>query len=222
MSKNLKINEDGTILIKNVRLSYPHLFEKFVMEGDDEAKGRYSGKFMLDSETHAEEIRELRLHLVELQKEFFKGKIGGDKLFLRNGDDLGKEDYEGQWVVSASDSKRRPQVLNKDKSVITEEDDIVYAGCYVHVVIRPWKQEHPKYGKRINANLCGVQFHKDGERFGEAPTDASEHFDDEDDDRSSKSKSKSGSKSGSKTASKTSSKSRKDADDDFEDDDLDD
>lgn len=203
--KNLKINEDGTMLVKNVRLSYPHLFEKFVMDGDDEAKGRYSGKFLLDKETHADEIKAIRQHLVKLQKEYFEGKIGGDKLFFRDGDDMGKDEYEGQWVLSASDSKRRPQVLNKDKSVIAEEDDIVYAGCYVHVLIRPWKQQHPKYGKRVNANLVGVQFAKDGERFGEEPIDASSHFDDEDDGGSKKSKAK--------------SKKRKDEDEDFDDDD---
>lgn len=206
--KNLKINEDGTILIKNVRLSYPHLFEKFVMEGDDEAKGRYSAKFLLDKETHAEEIKAIRQHLVALQKEWFEGKIGGEKLFLKDGDDSGKEEQEGSWVISASDTKRRPQVLDKDKSPIVEEDDIVYGGCYVHALIRPWKQQHPKYGKRVNANLIGVQFHKDGERFGEEPVDASNYFDDEDDGSS-------------KAKSKSKAKSRQDDDDDFDDDDDD-
>lgn len=204
--KNLKINEDGTILIKNVRLSYPHLFEKFVMEGDDEGKGRYSGKFLMGNASHAEEIKALRRHLVELQKEWFEGKIGGDKLFLKNGEDSGKEEQEDSWVVSASDSKRRPQVLNKDKSVVTAEDDIVYAGCYVHVLIRPWKQQHPKYGKRVNANLVGVQFARDGDRFGEEPVDATNYFDDEDDGKS-------------KSKAKAKAKSKADADDDFDDDD---
>lgn len=192
--KHIKFNnEKGTILVKNVRLSYPHLFEKFAMEGDDEAKARYSGKFLLDKDTHAEEIKAIRRHLMELQKEWFKGKIGGDKLFFKDGEDSGKEEQEGCWVISAGDPKRRPQVLDKDKSPITEEDDIVYAGCFVHVLIRPWKQNHPKYGKRINANLIGVQFAKDGERFGEEPIDASEEFDDED-DGASKSKAKAKSK----------------------------
>lgn len=204
--KNLKINEDGTLLVKNVRLSYPHLFEKFVMEGDDEGKGRYSAKFLLDKDTHAEEIKAIRQHLVKLQKEYFEGKIGGDKLFFKDGEDSGKEEHEGSWVLSASDSKRRPQVLNKDKSVITEEDDIVYAGCYVHVLIRPWKQQHPKYGKRVNANLVGVQFARDGDRFGEEPIDAASHFDDEDD--------------GGKK-SKAKAKGRKNDDDDDDEDDFD-
>lgn len=209
--KNLKINEDGTLLVKNVRLSYPHLFEKFSMEGDDEAKARYSCKALLDKETHAEEIKAIRQHLVKLQKEWFEGKIGGDKLFFRDGDDSGKEEQEGTWVISASDTKRRPQVLNKDKSVIVEEDDIVYAGAYVHILIRPWKMNHPKFGKRIPANLVGVQFHKDGERFGEEPIDASGHFDDEDDGGSKK-----------KSKAKAKAKSRKDDDDFDEDDDFDD
>lgn len=206
--KNLKINEDGTLLVKNVRLSYPHLFEKFVMEGDDEGKGRYSAKFLLDKDTHAEEIKAIRQHLVKLQKEYFEGKIGGDKLFFKDGEDSGKEEQEGSWVLSASDSKRRPQVLNKDKSVITEEDDIVYAGCYVHVLIRPWKQQHPKYGKRVNANLVGVQFARDGDRFGEEPIDAASHFDDEDD-------------GGKKSKAKAKGRKNDDDDDDDDEDDFD-
>lgn len=180
MAKNIRFNEDGTILIKNVRGSYLHLFEKWGKDEDPKEKWRYSGKFLLDKGTHKDEIKELQNHLVKLQQEWFKGKIGTANLFLRNGADSGKDEQENAWVVSASESRRRPQVLNKDKSAIVAEDDIVYSGCYVHVLIRPWKQEN-KHGKKINANLVGVQFARDGERFGEAAIDASEAFDDESD-----------------------------------------
>lgn len=204
MSKNVVFNEEkGTILIKNVRGSYLHLFEKWGKDEDPKEKWRYSGKFLLDKETHAEDIKAIRQHLVTLQKLWFKGKIGSGNMFFRDGEDSGKEEQEGSWVISASDGKRRPQVLNADKSVITEDDDIVYSGCYVNVLIRPWKQEN-SFGKKINANLVGVQFKKDGERFGEAAIDASEEFDDED-DGSSKSKAK--------------SKAKASEDDDFDDDD---
>lgn len=176
MAKNIKFNEDGTILIKNVRGSYLHLFERWGKDTDPKEKWRYSGKFLLDNNTHAEEIKLLKQHLVKLQEEFFKGKIGGANIFFRNGADSGKEEQENAWVVSASESRRRPQVLDRDKSVITAEDDKVYSGCYVHVLIRPWKQAN-EHGKKLNANLVGVQFARDGERFGEAGIDAAQHFD---------------------------------------------
>lgn len=192
MASKIKFNTDkGTILIKQVRLSYEHVFERWGKDTDPKEKWRFSGKFLLDNDTHAEEIKALKNHLTKLQQEWFKGKIGTANMFFRNGADSGKEEQENSWVVSASDSKRRPQVLNKDKSVVTAEDDIVYSGCYVNVLIRPWKQDN-EHGKKINANLVGVQFVRDGERFGEEAIDASEEFDDEDDGSSGKKTTKKG------------------------------
>lgn len=153
---------DGTILIKDVRLSYPHLFTPW---GTNEQKKAYSGKFLLNKTTHAEAIKALGAHIVKLSMETFKSKLASDRVFMRNGDDSGKPEQEGSWVVSASDSKHRPTVINRDKTPVVEADDVVYSGCYVNVLIRPWTQNHPEYGKRINANLLAVQFVRDGERF---------------------------------------------------------
>lgn len=189
MASKIKFNDDGTILVKDVRLSYEHIFEKWGKDTDPKERWRYSGKFLLGNDTHAEEIKLLKQHLMKLQQEYFKGKIGTSNLFFRNGADSGKEEQENAWVIAASDGKRRPQVLNKDKSVITAEDDIVYSGCYVNVLIRPWKQDN-EHGKKINANLIGVQFKRDGDRFGEEAVDASQAFDDEDDGTSKSSKAK--------------------------------
>lgn len=181
MANQIKFNEDGTILVKNVRGSYLHVFEKWGKDEDPKEKWRYSGKFLLDNETHADEIGALKKHMLKLQQEWFKGKIGTGNLFFRNGADSGKEEQENSWVISASESRRRPQVLGKKKEVVTADDDVVYSGCYVNVLIRPWKQEN-SFGKKINSNLVGVQFVRDGERFGEAGVDASEHFDSEEGD----------------------------------------
>jgi hypothetical protein len=35
----------------------------------------------------------------------------------------------------------------------------------VNVLIRPWTQNHPKYGKRVNANLLAIQLVRDDARF---------------------------------------------------------
>ena len=161
MANNTVIREDGCILVRNVRLSYPHLFKPWGMnEGDDK---KYSGKFLLDKKTHAEDIKVLGQHLVKMQTEAFKGRIPNGMLFLRDGAESGKAEMESTFTIAASESKR-PDVLNRDRSRVNEEDDIVYAGCYVNVLIRPWAQNN-KFGKRINANLLAVQFVKDGERF---------------------------------------------------------
>jgi hypothetical protein len=57
-------------------------------------------------------------------------------------------------------------VINRDKSPIAEGDNVVYAGCYVNGIVSLWAQNN-QYGKRINAQLDGVQFVRDGEPFGD-------------------------------------------------------
>lgn len=175
MSSNLVFREDGSILVKMVRGSYLHVFKKWGMnEGDDK---KFSGKFLLDRGTHSADIKALGQYLVKMQTEAFKGRIPNDKLFLRDGIDTNKDDMKPYWIISASESKA-PDIINRDKSRINEEDDIVYSGCYVNVLIRPWAQNN-KFGKRINANLLAVQFVKDGERFsGIDRPDIDDVFDD--------------------------------------------
>lgn len=179
MSKNIVFREDGCILVKNGRLSYPHLFRAWGMQETDTKK--YSAKFLLDKKTHDTEVKALAQHLVKMQTEAFKGRIPNDKLCLRDGAETGKEEMKDQWVISASESKR-PDVLNRDRSRVNEEDDIVYAGAYVNFLIRLWAQNN-KFGKRINANLLAVQFVKDGERFsGIERPDMDDVFDDVDEE----------------------------------------
>ena len=62
-------------------------------------------------------------------------------------------------------------------TAVVEEDNIIYGGCYVNASISFWGQNN-KWGKRVNANLYGIQFSKDGEPFGLGPVDVSEDFDD--------------------------------------------
>jgi Protein of unknown function (DUF2815) len=109
-------------------------------------------------------------------QEHFKGRIPADKLFMRDGAGMAKPEQEESWLIAASES-RRPDVINRDKSRLNEEDDIVYAGCFVNVLIRPWAQSNI-HGKRLNANLLAVQFVRDGERFGAERPDIDEAFGD--------------------------------------------
>lgn len=177
MSK-IVFREDGCILVKDVRLSYEHVFKKWAKNPEKE-KPKYSGKFMLDVKTHGAEIKALVAHVQKLRAEWFKeGGVGAAHIFFQDGANSGKPEYEGHWVISASEDTR-PDVLNLDKSRVNEEDGIVYSGCYVNVLIRPWKQSNV-HGKRINANLLAVQFKRDGEAFSSVSRpDMNEAFDDE-------------------------------------------
>lgn len=78
--------------------------------------------------------------------------------------------FEGNMYVSTR-SEKRPNVYNRDGSQLTEADGVVYSGCYAHVMIEVWAQDN-QYGKRINAQLTGVMFSRDGDSFGGGATPA--------------------------------------------------
>ena len=57
---------------------------------------------------------------------------------------------------------------------------MIYAGCWVNILIRPWWQNSAKWGKRVNAGLTAVQFVRDDEPFGQGritSEDVDETFD---------------------------------------------
>ena len=80
-----------------------------------------------------------------------------------------KANYDGfagnKFVSCRSKEEARPNVFNRDGSQISERDGIVYSGCYSHVIISVWAQDS-EYGKRINAQVTGVKFNRDGDSFG--------------------------------------------------------
>jgi hypothetical protein len=114
-------------------------------------------------------------------KESLKGaKIGDDKKCLKDGDDFEYAGYAGNMSLKAS-SNKRPLVIDRDKSNLTEEDNRIYAGCRVNAIVELWAQNNT-YGKRINANLLAVQFYKDDEPFADGEKASINDFDAFDDD----------------------------------------
>jgi len=79
--------------------------------------------------------------------------------------------FEGNNYVSMR-SDKRPNVYHRDGSQLTEADGVVYSGCYAHVMLEVWAQDN-QYGKRINAQVTGVAFSRDGDSFGGGATPAS-------------------------------------------------
>ena len=167
------------IKLHNVRLSFPSLFRKAVFNGEET---KFEGTFLLNKEEHADKIKEIEDAIAKMIDNDLKGaKLKADKICLKDGDDIDYDGYAGTMSIKASNNKR-PMVIDRDKSPLTEDDNRLYAGCYVNGIIELWAQNN-QYGKRINANLLGVQFFKDGEPFGDgvsASADDFDAFDDED------------------------------------------
>lgn len=162
------------IKLSNVRLSFPSLFRKATFEGTET---KYEATFMLDKQQHADVIAEIQKQIAAGIKENLKGaKVPSDKIALKDGDDSGRDEYGGHFTLKAANNKR-PKVIGRDKSPLTEDDDVIYSGCYVNAVVDPWYQANA-YGKRVNFNLLGVQFLKDGEPFESGSTADDDDFDD--------------------------------------------
>lgn len=168
------------IKLKNVRISYPHIFQAKAFQGSGTPK--FSATFLLHKVEHKELIAQIATAMKELAATAFKDKRlpASDKLCLRDGDLSGRAENEGYFIFTASESKR-PAVVDKDKTPLVAEDDVIYAGCRVNAAVRLWAQDN-QYGKRINANLLGVQFAKDDERLGNGASTPSvdDMFDSED------------------------------------------
>ena len=168
------------IKLNNVRLSFPSLFRKASFQGSE---GKYEATFLLNKEEHAELIASIEKQIAEGIKINFKSaKLPADKICLKDGDEFEYDGYAGHMSFKASNGKR-PMIIDKDKTPLTEDDDKLYAGCYVNAVVELWYQNN-QYGKRVNANLLGVQFFRDGQPFADgaaASEDDFDMFDDEDD-----------------------------------------
>lgn len=170
MAKRIKLN--------NVRLSFPSLFQKSSFDGNE---GKYEATFLFPKSD--KKMYNMVMEAIEECKVENKNtKVPDDKLCIIDGDTKEYDGYEGMWAVKGSNNKRIT-LLDRDKTQLAEEDGVLYAGCYVNAILEPWSQSN-KYGKRINANLYGVQFVKDGEPFGDGNVDVTDDFDafdDEDD-----------------------------------------
>lgn len=167
------------IKLHNVRLSFPSLFRKATFEGKET---KYEATLLLDKDEHAEVIKKLQVEIKRILKDELKSKLSPERICLKDGDEIERDGYENTWSLKAANNNR-PITVDRKRNPITEDDDIFYAGCYVNAQIDFWVQNNG-FGKRINANLLGIQFYKDGEPFASGEKGSADDFDmfDEDDE----------------------------------------
>jgi hypothetical protein len=148
--------------LENVRLSFPSLFRKAQFQGTET---KFEATFLINKETQSDIVSQIEKAIAAKIKTDLKGaKLGADKLCLRDGDGVDYDGYEGHMSLKAA-SNKRPLVIGKDKSPLAEEDGVIYGGCYVNAIVELWAQDNG-FGRRVNANLLGVQFVRDGDAFG--------------------------------------------------------
>lgn len=182
------------IMLRNVRLSYEHIFTPSAFDDNQDAK--YSATFIIPKD-HAD-LPAIKRAFFEAGQESFasdftkpgawpRGYTCSLKDADRDVDGNGvllaekRDEYKGCYVLEAN-STRRPVAIDRRKAAVTEADGVIYSGCYVNASLAAAGYTYGKVKKGVKAYLNGVQFVADGERFG---ADAMSDFDaldgDEDD-----------------------------------------
>lgn len=181
----------GQIVLKNVRLSFPHLFVPTKSTEDGALK--YRAAFLMDPDTAQGKINintiESELARVKADKwkdKADKIKFKEDRLAFVDGNTCTSQDtgdiyngYEDMMVIKTANSKK-PQVVDGSRAALTEEEaeGKIYAGCYVNAVVSLYAiNDADKGGNGIFATVEAVQFSRHGEAFGAAQVDVEDVFD---------------------------------------------
>jgi len=167
------------LLLKNVRLSFPSLFKTEQYAGED--TGKFAATFLIPK-SDVKAVKAIEDACAAALKEKFGDKIPkGFKLPIQDGDEREYQGYADHVCIKAS-TKKRPTLVNRDKTPIVEEDGILYGGCYVNASLDVWVMDN-SYGKKVLASLNAIQFVKDGEPFasGSNGADDFDELEDEDD-----------------------------------------
>lgn len=173
----------GRILLKDVRLAFPNLFEPTTVAG--EGKPRYSATLIIPAD-HPQ-LAEIKAKQEAVAKEKWRDKAAAilrgldkqDKLALHDGDTKTKYDgFPGNFFISAAAQENAaPTVIDRDRAPLSVKSGRPYPGCFVNASIEFWAQDN-SYGQRINAQLRGIQFYRDGDSFSAGRPADSDEFED--------------------------------------------
>ena len=165
----------SVIMIKNARLSFPEIrTPKALNEGQ---APKFSCNLLLDKENDKAQIASFKKAIKEAALNAFSQQIpAGLAMCLGDGNSKSYDGYENAMFISCA-SRLRPQIIDRDRTPLVEEDGRPYAGCYVNAAISLWVMDN-KYGKRVACNLNALQFSKDGETFGAGGIKVEAVFDD--------------------------------------------
>lgn len=167
--------------LKNVRLAFFDGFVPVAFEGDGEKK--YASTFLVPKKSP--QIKEIDAAILEVATAAWKDKAktvlasiksNPNKYCFQDGDTKSYDGYAGHMALAAK-NKKRPTIVDKDKTALVEEDGKPYSGCYVNASVEIWAQDN-KWGKGIRASLRGIQFVRDGDAFSAGSVASEDEFED--------------------------------------------
>ncbi|MAT51062.1 MAG: hypothetical protein CMK32_07755 [Porticoccaceae bacterium] len=153
------------IILRNVRVSFPSLFEPNRMNDSD--PGKYQATAMIPkTDEFKPVIKEINDEIKRLASEKWSGKVPKNlKLALKDGDadDNEREEYKGHYVLTAR-SNQKPGVVDQRCDVISDSAAIM-AGDYINMSFVMFAYDNSG-NKGVSAGLNNVQFVKKGEPLG--------------------------------------------------------
>lgn len=165
------------------RLSYTHLFNKYVPDGGGD--GKYMTNVLIPK-SEKKTVNAINQAIEEAKKQGIVGKWGGKEpkkidMPLHDGDEKDDEVYEDCHYLNAK-SNTRPGVVDKNKVTIMDEDEI-YSGVWAYVSVTFYAYD-VNGNKGVACGLNNVMKYKDDERLGGRNSAESdfEGFGDDDDD----------------------------------------
>lgn len=206
MATQKKKRDARTVVIRNARLSFPHIYEPQEQENDDgSTRETYNCVLMIPKEDNPQ----LKRVLADMKAGAREAKVrawGDDEskwpkipasmTCFKDGDNddhftTPRDEYAGHYILSASSPKKnRPRVItdrkdSNDRWIEAEEGQkrAPYAGCWVNAIVELYGQKKDpkrKMPNRINASFSTIQFLRDGEAFGYQGADPDDYLTEDD------------------------------------------
>lgn len=169
------------IVIPEARLAFPDLFQARSVDG---GPLMFGATFIIPMDSPA--IAALQAEEERVAKEKWADKAttilsmirANNRGAIKPGALKAKFDgFDGHMFVSAN-SKTKPTTVDRQRVPLDGSEGRIYAGCYVLAHVTLWAQDN-KFGQRINAEVTGVQFLRDGDAFsgGAQPSSVDEFGD---------------------------------------------
>lgn len=155
-----------------VRLSYFYGYEGY-KDKDDPKKISYPSHFLFRANHPVVALIKAaqRAAAVAMWKDkaddMLKALAAQDRLCLHDGNvsKPDNDDYTDMLFVSGN-AKKRFTIVGPDRTPLNSSDPLApYSGCHGNGIIQVWAQAN-SWGKRVNAQIMGVQFTRHGESFG--------------------------------------------------------
>jgi len=160
------------VLLQNVRLSFPDLFEAVQYQGTGPFNYRctllvpegHPAKKQIDDAIKTVAKAKWADKAAKILQVAPTSKAG---ICFVDGNTKEYDGYADNWALSATrpQDKGRPAIIDRDKSPLAAADGKPYGGCYVNASVEFWAQDNG-HGKTIRCGLLGIQFLKDGDAFG--------------------------------------------------------